>query len=87
MKRSEIRSLKRAVRHECSETAMLGLLERSVRFGHKRLALIRCLQAERMGVTVPAELLFYCQTVADGLAPEAIIRIVRRAQSEPGVKH
>lgn len=79
MKRQEIRDLKRAVSHESNKNAMLALLERSVRFGHKRLALIRCIQAERLGITLSREILSYCQDVADSLPADALQKVVRQA--------
>ena len=82
MKRQEIRGLKRAVTQESSKMAMLALLERSVRFGHKRLALIRCIQAERLGVSVSPAILGYCRHVADGLSAETLQEIVGQAGLE-----
>jgi hypothetical protein len=79
MKREEIRQLKRAAAGSKDAEAMHLLLQRSVRFGHKRLALFRCLQAERMGINVVPEILSYCQQVADRMAPEELHRILRQA--------
>lgn len=79
MKRQEIRQLKRAVASGGNAEAMLTLLERSVRFGHKKLALIRCIQAERLGLCVDQEILTYCREIADGMAPEVLQRIVKQA--------
>jgi hypothetical protein len=81
MKREAIRQLKRAVSDGNDAQAMQLLLERSVRFGHKRLALLRCLQAEHLGVTVMPETLHYCQQVADRMAPAELQRIIRQAMA------
>lgn len=79
MKRREIRELKRAVSGQSDGAAMCALLQRSVRFGHKRLALLRCLQAEQMGVNVVPEVLAYCREIADDMSPEALLKIVEQA--------
>lgn len=79
MKRQEIRGLKRAATHERDKHAMLALLERSVRFGHKRLALIRCIQAERLGIPLSGEILSYCQDIAESLPVDALQKIIRQA--------
>lgn len=81
MKRHEIRELKRAVAQECNRNAMLAPLERSVRFGHKRLALIRCIQAERLGIPLSREILGYCQDVADSLPADVLRKVARQAVS------
>lgn len=78
MKRREIRQLKRAVASGSNAEAMLTLLERSVRFGHKKLALIRCIQAERLGVCVDQEILSYCREIADGMPPDVLQQIVKQ---------
>jgi hypothetical protein len=81
MKRQEIRKLKRAVALERDADAMLTLLKRSVQFGHKKLALTRCIQAERLGISVEQEILTYCQDVANGLPPEVLLRILKPEQA------
>jgi hypothetical protein len=78
LNRQDIRSLKRAVIDRADADAMHVLLARSVAFRHKKLAVLRCLQAEQMGVNVAPELLGYCQRVADGLAPSVLRAIVVR---------
>ena len=79
MRRREVRQLKQAVRTSHDAAAMHELLNRSVRFQHKRLALLRCLQAERMGIAIDAAILSYCQRIADAMAPDALHAIMRRA--------
>jgi hypothetical protein len=81
VKRQEIRDLKRAATYERDKHAMLALLERSVRFGHKRLALIRCIQAERLGIPLSREILSYCQDIAESLPADALEKIIRQASS------
>ncbi|MEC4717813.1 hypothetical protein RY831_01505 [Noviherbaspirillum sp. CPCC 100848] len=77
MKRNQVRQLKRAASAGRDAEAMQALLQRSVRFGHKRLALLRCLQAERMGLAVLPETLRYCREIADRMPAEEVARIVR----------
>jgi hypothetical protein len=84
MKRHEIRQLKRAICNQNSAEAMHALLQRSVRFGHKRLALLRCMQAEKLGIRVAPEALAYCQQVADQMPRTVLEQIMRQAS---GVHH
>lgn len=79
MRRRDIRELKRAISDQSDGAAMCALLQRSVRFGHKRLALLRCIQAEQMGVHIAPELLAYCSGIANDMAPEELHKIVERA--------
>jgi hypothetical protein len=81
MSRDDIRSLKRAVSKREDGSAMLALLQRSIRFGHRRLALLRCLQAERMGLSVEAETLRYCQHVADSISSEELGKLLSRGRA------
>jgi hypothetical protein len=76
MSRDDIRSMKRAVAMRQDGDAMLALLQRSIRFGHRRLALLRCLQAERMGLSVEAETLRYCQQVAESMSREELGKLL-----------
>jgi len=75
MKRVDIRQLKRAAHIGNDARAMQALLERSVQFGHKRLALIRCLQLEKMGVAVQSSLLRYCEDVAKDMPRQELEKI------------
>jgi hypothetical protein len=84
MKRTEIRELKRAVIRERDAEAMLQLLRRSVHFGHRKLALFRCLQAENLGIQIAPDLLAYCQEVADSL-PESVLHKVLAQSVANGV--
>jgi hypothetical protein len=79
MKRDDIRRLKRAASARHDMEAMQALLYRSVRFGHKKLALVRCIQAERMGIAIAPEVLSYCQEVADGMPPDVLHKVLRQA--------
>jgi hypothetical protein len=81
MSRDDIRSLKRAVAKREDGGAMLALLQRSIRFGHRRLALLRCMQAERMGLSVEAETLWYCQQVADSMSSEELGKLLARGSA------
>lgn len=75
MTRRHVRVLKRSVRGASRPEALeadktrgaqgaLELLDRSVRFGHGRLAVLRLEQAVRSGANVPLEHWKYCYTVA-----------------------
>lgn len=76
MSRQPIRVLKHAVRdggregattenHVLAKEAALALLDRSIKFGHPRLAVIRLAMAVRAGADVPASHWDYCRaTVA-----------------------
>jgi hypothetical protein len=81
MSRDDIRSLKRAVSKHDDGGAMLALLQRSIQFGHRRLALLRCLQAERMGLSIEAETLRYCQQVADSMSREELGNVLVRGSA------
>lgn len=79
LKRLDIRNMKRAIAGSSDAEAMSQLLRRSVRFGHKRLALLRCLQAERMGISVQPELLAYCREIADAMPVAELHQLMRQA--------
>jgi hypothetical protein len=78
MTRASLRRLKRAVAKDGDGRAMLILLRRSIRLGHKRLALLRGLEAERMGLALDADILQYCQQVADGMSSEELAGVLAR---------
>lgn len=78
MSRASLRRLKRAVANDGDGHALLILLRRSVRLGHKRLALLRCLEAERMGLDLDADILHYCQEVADRMSREELASALAR---------
>lgn len=79
MKRRDIRELKRAAAGQYDGAAICALLARSVQFGHKRLALLRCIQAEQMGAPIAPELLEYCRGIADDMSVEELHKIVEQA--------
>ena len=79
VKRTDIRNMKRAVASNHDAEAMAQLLRRSVRFCHKRLALLRCLQAERMGIHIQPELLAYCREIADAMPVAELHALVHQA--------
>jgi hypothetical protein len=78
MRRAEVRQLKRAASRQHDAEAMAALLQRSVHFGHKRLVLLRCIQAEKMGISVAPDILSYCQQVASRMAPEELHKLLRQ---------
>lgn len=80
MKRHDIKLLKRSIANESNQEAMKILLERSVRMGHKNLALKRCIQAERMGINIPASILSYCQSIADQISPDVLKKILETSR-------
>lgn len=83
MSRSKIRKLKRAAARCKDGQAMLALVERSIRFGHGRLALLRCMEAERMGLRIDPEVLRYCQQIADGMSRDELGRVLMRSPVQP----
>lgn len=86
MNRTDIRNLKRSVRQQHNSEAMRALLERSILFGHRRLALIRCVQLEQMGAQPSPEHLRYCQAVADSMPRQALEQILRQAGNDSSRK-
>lgn len=78
-RRSGLHALKRAVSKRGDIDSMHALLQRSVKLGHGKLALLRCLQAERMGVTVQPAVLAYCRDVAERFSAADLERLVARA--------
>lgn len=85
MARDMIRTLKNDVRKGRAEAA-LALLERSIQFGHGKLAVLRYLVAERLGATLSHEQFLYCHEVIRVLGDEeiaAILRQVGRLTSQP----
>jgi len=72
MLRSEIRTMKRAIRagsidraseveHQRARESALALLARSIKFGHRRLAVVRLAVAVRAGAAVTREQWAYCE--------------------------
>src|SRR5438094_187089 len=49
-----------------AKESALSLLNRSIAFGHKRLAVVRLAMAVRAGADVPAACWDYCSRVAEG---------------------
>ncbi len=86
-RRSSVRSAKAALRQgntaqatvqqrDQARNAALELLARSVRMGHRRLALIRLTDALRHGVTIPAPLWQWCEQAAATLSPQDLDRLM-----------
>lgn len=80
-RRGKVRQLKRDLVERNCPAAITALLAHSVRLGHKKLALLRCLQAERMGVTVPDILTRYCTEVAAAMPMELLVGLSMRAST------
>lgn len=82
MKRSDVRALKRQARGDNSpeglvaaRNASLALLERSIRFGHKKLALKRLSDAVTLGAALDPEHFRYCrEIVCSGVAARNGVR-------------
>jgi hypothetical protein len=87
MRRVDVRQLKRAAARQHDAEAMAALLQRSVRFGHKRLVLLRCIQAEKMGISVAPDILSYCQQVASKMPAEELHKILRQGSSHAAVSN
>ncbi|ADP19387.1 hypothetical protein AXYL_06094 [Achromobacter xylosoxidans A8] len=79
MSRALIRSLKKtqrvgaraqasAAQQQDARSAALSLLQRSVRFKHDRLAVLRLANAVQLGANVDETLWEYCHAVASGMA-------------------
>lgn len=81
MKRAQIRELKREVARNHDNAAIQKLLSHSFRLGHKKLTLIRCLQAEKMGIQVAQPILLYCQRIAGEMPEEELLKLVRRVSA------
>lgn len=95
MTRLQVRVLKRDVRSgkrpealeadkaKCAQGA-LELLDRSIRFGHSRLAVLRLEQAVNCGATVPLEHWNYCYRAAmsskDTILKSLYLRAARRTE-------
>lgn len=63
MKRAEIRVLKRRLARNSTPDAALALLERSVRFGHGRLAVRRLDDAMQIGAQLPSDVVRYFEAL------------------------
>lgn len=72
MSRQHVRDMKREIKLGVSRrggsesvvsarAAALGLLDRSIRFGHHRLAVIRFVTAAEIGAAITADQLTYCE--------------------------
>lgn len=83
MKRDQVRDLKRAIRagtrqsasvreRDLSRTSALALLERSIQFGHDRLAVLRLEAAIRAGAKVTPRQWQYCASVASHLDDDGL---------------
>lgn len=90
MTRIEIRHLKRAIRAGVANGATeedadrargsaSALLERSVQYGHKRLAIIRLAAAIRAGASVTPGQWKYCEAVISDSGEDALRQIVADA--------
>lgn len=77
-RRDALQALKRPGRL-INATAMHALLERSVKFGHKRLALMRYTLLEQMRGQASAENLRYCERVAEDLPQQIVKKIMYSA--------
>lgn len=92
MSRLIIRQMKRGVAagtasgagfgaQELAKDMALGLLERSIRFGHSRLAVIRLAMAVAAGAEVPQAHWAYCRDAVDGRNDDVKALFVTAARS------
>lgn len=83
MGRAAVREFKRAMRaalrpqasadeSERARASALALLDRSIRFGHDRVALLRLAAAVRLGARVSAEQWQYCEAAMARIGDEAL---------------
>lgn len=83
MGRAAVREFKRAMRAglrpqasadeaERARASALELLDRSIRFGHDRVALLRLAAAMRLGAQVTAEQWRYCEAAMARVGDEAL---------------
>lgn len=63
-----------------SATAALRLLDRSIRFRHKKLAVYRCLIAEQLGASLSDSQREYCEEVGKALTPAEISALLTQVQ-------
>lgn len=98
MSRLAIRTMKRtlAAGSEAAATSQagqqarqsaLGLLERSVRFGHHRLAILRLATAVESGATPSGDHWIYCRRVATASADESLRQLFLGAAIAAGRQH
>jgi hypothetical protein len=78
MARDAIRTLKMGVRQGSAKAAVV-LLERSISLGHKKLAVLRYVVAERLGAVPESDQLLYCQSIVRKLSDEEMASILRQA--------
>lgn len=78
MTRDEVRNLKKAVRQGNKEAAA-KLLERSIELRHRKLVVLRCIIAERLGVVLRTDQLLYCQSAINDLSNDDLASILRQA--------
>jgi len=96
MSRQEIRQLKRVLKHGrhpganwsarvLAQQASLQLLERSIKFGHGRLAIVRLAMAVRSGAPISHEHWNYChQYAASSQDPGTLNLFNETAQANSG---
>lgn len=90
MSRKEIRIMKRAIRagdidrasegeHQRARESALALLARSIKFGHRRLALVRLAMAVRAGAAVTREQWAYCEEAVSRSGDSALREMLETA--------
>ena len=90
MSREAVRSMKRAIAdasqagndegRPIARAAAVSLLERSISFGHGRLAVIRLGIAAEVGAEIPPSCWAYCEAVANGSGDFRLRALFERAQ-------
>jgi hypothetical protein len=85
MSRQSIRDLKRQAMKADTEPALakeaaLTLLERSIQFGHPRLAVIRLSMAAFLGAEVTADQYRYCQVAVERSKDPELLNLLRKVR-------
>jgi hypothetical protein len=78
--RVETTGLSQRVCEQRDAHAALTLLDRSIALGHRRIALIRYLHAQRLGAPLTAQHHAYVRKVAAPMTDDAIARITLAAR-------
>jgi hypothetical protein len=79
MRRSETRGLNASVRTKRDATAALALYERSIRHGHRQVALLRYMDARDLAAPLTQAHHDYAEKVASSLSATDIERVLGQA--------
>ncbi|SIT49127.1 conserved hypothetical protein [Paraburkholderia piptadeniae] len=79
MKRSDTRSLVEDVGKKCGVVAALALYDHSIQCGHRKIALLRYMDARDLAAPLTERHHTYAQTVAESLSDGEIESILKQA--------